>query len=52
MEVLVPDGPKLGYIRHRINEIPARLMDAGKCLFVRMESFAKRGEWLDIQISL
>jgi len=52
IEVLVPNGPKLGYIPRRINEIPARLMDAGKRLFVRMESLAKRGTWVDIEISL
>ena len=52
IEVLTPEGHKLGYIPRRINEIPARLMDAGKRLFVRMEPLAKRGEGLDIEISL
>ena len=52
IEVLLPDGPKLGYIPRRINEIPARLMDAGKRLFVRMESLEKRDKWVDIEISL
>ena len=46
------EGHKLGYIPRRCNEIPARLMDAGKRLFVQMESLAKRGEWLEIRISL
>ena len=52
IEVLLPDGPKLGYIPRRINEIPARLMDTGKRLFVRMESIEQRGKWVDIEISL
>ncbi len=32
IEVLVPEGSKLGYLPRRCNEIPARLMDAGKRL--------------------
>ena len=52
IEILTPEGHKLGYIPRRCNEIPARLMDAGKRLFVQMESLAKRGEWLEIRISL
>ena len=52
IEVLTPEGHKLGYIPRRYNEIPARLMDAGKRLFVQMESLAKRGESLEIRISL
>ena len=52
IEVFAPEGHKLGYIPRRYNEIPARLMDAGKRLFVRMESLAKRGGWLEIRISL
>lgn len=52
IEVFAPEGHKLGYIPRRYNEIPARLMDAGKRLFVQMESLAKRGDWLEIRISL
>lgn len=52
IEVLTPEGHKLGYIPRRCNEIPARLMDAGKRLFVQMESLEMRGKWLDIRISL
>ena len=52
IEVLAPEGRKLGYIPRRYNEIPARLMDAGKRLFVQVESLAKRGKWLEIRISL
>lgn len=52
IEVLEPEGRKLGYLPRAYNEIPARLMDAGKRLFVQMESIRKRGEWLEIQITL
>ena len=52
IEVLTTEGHKLGYIPRQYNEIPARLMDAGKRLFVQMESLRKRGEWLEIRLSL
>lgn len=52
IEVLAAEGRKLGYLPRRCNEIPARLMDAGKRLFVRMESISRRGEWLNIRVSL
>ena len=52
IEVLTLEGHKLGYIPRQYNEIPARLMDAGKRLFVKMESLKKRGRWLEIRLSL
>ena len=52
IEVFAPEEHKLGYIPRRYNEIPARLMDVGKRLFVQTESLAKRGEWREIRISL
>lgn len=52
IEVLGPDGHKLGYVPRRRNEMPARLMDAGKRLSARAESIARRGSWLHIQASL
>lgn len=52
IEVLTQEGRKLGYIPADRNEIPARLMDAGKHLFVQLEAFKLRGSWLDISISL
>ncbi len=52
IEVLTTGGHKLGYIPRQYNEIPARLMDAGKRLFVQMESLKKLDQWLDIQLSL
>ena len=52
IEVLGPEGHKLGYVPRRRNEMPARLMDAGKHLSARTESIAQRGSWLNIQVSL
>ncbi len=52
IEVLTTEGHKLGYIPRQYNEIPARLMDAGKRLFVQMESLKKQGGWLEIRLSL
>ena len=52
IEVLGPEGHKLGYVPRRRNEMPARLMDAGKRLSARAESIAQRGSWLNIQVSL
>lgn len=52
IEVLTLEGNKLGYIPRQYNEIPARLMDAGKRLFVKMESLRKRDQWLEIRLSL
>jgi hypothetical protein len=41
-------GNKLGYIPRAKNEVLARLMDAGKLLFARIESKEWLGEWLKI----
>ena len=52
IEILGPEGHKLGYVPRRRNEMPARLMDAGKRLSARAESITQHGSWLDLQISL
>ena len=52
IEVLTLEGHKLGYIPRQYNEIPARLMDAGKRLFVKMESMDRGETWLEIRLSL
>ena len=52
IEVLGPEGHKLGYVPRRRNEMPARLMDAGSCLSARAESIAQIGSCLNIQVSL
>ncbi|NLZ28739.1 MAG: restriction endonuclease [Firmicutes bacterium] len=41
---------KLGYIPRSKNEILARMMDAGKLLFGKLESKEWKGKWLKIQI--
>ena len=52
IEVLGPEGHKLGYVPRQRNEMPARLIDAGERLSARAESIGRRGNWLNIQISL
>jgi HIRAN domain len=43
-------GQHLGYIPRAKNEAIARLMDAGKLLFGRLESKEKQGAWLKAQM--
>jgi hypothetical protein len=43
-------GHHLGYIPRAKNEAIARLMDAGKLLFGRLESKEKQGAWLKAQM--
>jgi len=52
IEILGPEGHKLGYVPRRRNEMPARLMDAGKRLSAQTESVSQQGSWLNIQVSL
>ena len=52
IEVIGPGGHKLGYVPRRRNEIPARLMDAGKRLSARTDSIDRRGNWLNVRVSL
>jgi hypothetical protein len=40
---------QLGYVPRAKNEALARLMDAGKLLFGRVESKDWRGDWLKIE---
>ena len=46
--VLTESGEKLGYVPRDRNEVPARLMDAGKSLFSRLDSKEWHGDWLQI----
>jgi hypothetical protein len=46
--VLTESGEKLGYVPRDRNEILARLMDAGKFLFSRIESKEWHGDWLQV----
>jgi len=43
---------RIGYIPQRNNEIPARLMDAGKIVFGKIESKKRQGTWLNIIIQV
>ena len=52
IEVFGPRGHKLGYVPRQRNEMPARLIDAGKRLSARAESIERRSNWLNIQMSL
>ena len=52
IEVFGPRARKLGYVPRRHNEMPARLIDAGKRLSAPAESIERRGNWLNIQMSL
>jgi hypothetical protein len=42
----------IGYIPQRKNEIPARLMDAGKIVFGKIESKIWQDNWLKINICI
>ena len=48
--VLDLNGAKLGYIPRTKNEVLARLMDAGKLLYARIEAKVWLGEWLKLDI--
>ncbi|MGC4105952.1 MAG: HIRAN domain-containing protein [Thermomicrobiales bacterium] len=46
------DGEKLGYVPRKDNAVLARLLDAGKQLFVMVESKALHGRWNEILIGI
>ena len=45
-------GTHLGYVPRAKNEALARLMDAGKCLFARLESKCWQGDWLQAEMQI
>lgn len=45
-------GNHLGYVPRAKNEALARLMDAGKLLFARLEAKAWRGDWLKVEVRI
>ena len=47
--ILDEAGHHLGYVPRAKNEALARLMDAGKLLFARLESKAWHGDWLEVE---
>ena len=46
------DGEKLGYIPQNKNEVLARLMDAGKLIFGKIENKKWIGHWLKLDIKV
>jgi len=47
--ILEEAGHHLGYVPRAKNEALARLMDAGKLLFARLESKSWHGDWLEVE---
>ncbi len=45
-------GAHLGYVPRAKNEALARLMDAGKILFARLESKAWQSDWLRVEVRI
>ena len=45
-------GHHLGYVPRAKNEALARLMDAGKLLFAKLESKAWQGDWLKVGVRI
>lgn len=52
IKILDDKGNHLGYVPRAKNEALARLMDAGKLLFGKVESKAWRGDWLEVQFRI
>lgn len=50
IRIFSESGALLGYIPRVKNEALARLMDAGKLLFARLESKAWQGDWLRAEV--
>ena len=45
-------GNRLGYVSTDVSEIPARLMDGGKCLFAEVGAVELIGGWTKIEIGV
>lgn len=50
IQVLDEKSRKLGYVPRKKNEVVARLMDAGKLVFGKVENHEVQDEWLRIKI--
>ena len=50
--VLTEAGDHLGYVPRAKNETLARLMDAGKLLFAKLESKSWQGDWLKVSTQI
>jgi hypothetical protein len=54
LAILIVDknGQKLGYVPRAKNEVIARLMDAGKLIFGKIEQKEWQGDWLKIAVKV
>ncbi len=52
ISIFTADGCKIGYIPRDRNETLARLMDAGKWFYARVEEKNRKGKWLKIDIQV
>ncbi len=50
--ILTESGHHVGYVPQAKNEALARLLDAGKLLFARIESKSRRNDWLQIEVRI
>ena len=50
--ILTESGHHLGYVPRSKNEVLARLMDAGKFLFGRLETRRWEGTWLQAEVRI
>jgi len=50
--ILDKKGQKLGYVPRAKNEVIARLMDAGKLIFGKIENKKWQGNWLKIDVKV
>ena len=50
--VFAEAGHHLGYVPRAKNEALARLMDAGKLLFAKLESKSWQGDWLKVGVRI
>lgn len=50
--IFAETGDRLGYVPRARNEALARLMDAGKLLFARLETKEWHGDWLKIGVRI
>ena len=52
IEIFDEDANSLGYVPRKKNEVLARLMDAGKLIFGKIESVNKYDDWLKIEVRI
>lgn len=52
IRISTKEGKKMGYVPCSDNQIPSRLLDAGKMLFARVASKEYKGAWLSVGIKI